>query len=130
MGRPCKGPNLVDGLDGSAEARTRLRIVLETIAGQRTVAEACAALGIQEAAFHKMRDKALAGAMAGLEPGTPGRPRHEDPPEAALIRKLEKENLDLKIDLRASQIREEIAVMMPHLLVRNESQVQKKRSRG
>ena len=42
MGRPCKGPNLVDGLDGSAEARTRLRIVLETIAGQRTVAEACA----------------------------------------------------------------------------------------
>jgi transposase-like protein len=128
MGRPCKGPNLVDGLDGSEDARTRLRIVLETTAGQRTVAEACAVLGMGEAAFHKMRDKALAGAMAGLEPGARGRPRLAAPPEAVRLREMEKEIIDLKVDLQAAQIREEIAVMMPHLLVRNEPKVKKKRT--
>jgi transposase-like protein len=127
MGRPCKGPSLVDGLEGSDEARRRLRIVLETISGQQTVADACAALGIGEAAFHKMRTQALESAIAGLEPGTPGRPRREEPPEAAQVREMEKKLFELKVDLRAAQIREEIAVMMPHLLVHSDPAVKKKR---
>ena len=69
-----------------------------------------------EAAFHELRSKALAAALAGLEPRPRGRPRKEEATEPPRIRELEQENQDLKIDLRAAQIREEIALMMPHLL--------------
>jgi hypothetical protein len=107
---------VVDAVDGSALARRRLKAVLETISGERTVGEASGELGIGEAAFHKLRRHAIEGAMAGLEPRPPGRPRSEDPGADGRVKELEEEILGLKIELRASQIREELALLMPQVL--------------
>ena len=117
-GRPPKGPRLVEGHEGSEEAKRRLQVILETIAGERSVTEACEILGIGETAFHELRAKAVAGALRTLEPGPRGRPKREEPEDASCVKALRKEVQDLKIDLRAAQIREEIALAMPHLLER------------
>jgi len=115
-GRPPRGPKLVENLGGDVEAKRRLEVVLETLSGDRSVEDACAELGITETHFHRIRHRALAGALSALEPGTPGRPRTVPDEAAERIAELEDELADTKIDLRAAQIREEIAVLMPHLL--------------
>jgi transposase-like protein len=119
-GRPPKGPRLADDQEGSESAKRRLRIVLETVAGERTVASACAELGMGEAAFHELRSRALAAALISLEPKPRGRPPRETAEEASRIGELEEENQHLKIDLRAAQIREEM-LMMPHLLKKKDA---------
>src|SRR5439155_138631 len=43
-GRHAIGPELAEKLEGSEVARTRMRVVLETIAGKKRVLEACAEL--------------------------------------------------------------------------------------
>lgn len=116
-GRPPEGPKLAEKVEASAEAKRRLRVILETLAGEKAVAEACAELGIEEARFHQLRNRALAAAAAGLEPGTPGRPGKAPPTETEAKRaELEAKIADLEVDLQASRIREEIAIAMPHLL--------------
>jgi len=115
-GRRPKGPKLVDGLEGSAEAKRRLEVILESISGQRTVAEARALLGLSEARFHELRNKMMQSALEGAEPHPAGRPRHEPSPEQTQVAALQAEVRDLRIDLKAAQVREEIALVMPHLL--------------
>ena len=116
MGRHPSGPNLVEGLDGPEEAKRRLKVILETVAGTRTISEACAELGISEAAFHELRKQALKAAVEGLVPRPAGRPRKDGDPEQRRIHDLEEQVFLLKKDLQASHIREEIAIAMPHLL--------------
>ena len=76
-GRPAKGPKLVEGLEGSDEAKKRLEVVLETIAGKIGIDEACETLDIGKTAFHKLRARVLQSALIDLEPKPLGRPRHE-----------------------------------------------------
>ena len=121
-GRPPKGSRLVEGHEGTQEAKRRLRVILETMAGECTVTEACEELGVGETAFHELRAQAIAGALSSLEPKLRGRPRRGESEETPRIRGLELENQELKIDLRAAQIREEIALMMPHLLNRKKKE--------
>lgn len=116
MGRPPKGPKLVETLRGSAHAKRRLRLILETINGTRSIASACEELGINEAAFHKIRTRTLQEAVEGLEPRPLGRPRHEPTVEEIENEKLTEEIQDLKLQLQASRLREEVAVAMPHVL--------------
>ena len=110
------GTGHVKKMNGSEEAKHRLRLVLETLSGLRSLKEACEELGISEARFHQLRDGALQGALSAVEPKLAGRPPDQlaqvDPHMAA----LEEEVKELRIDLRASQVREEIAALMPHLL--------------
>jgi len=115
-GRRPKGPKLVDGLEGSAEAKRRLEVILESLNGKWTVAEARAQLGLGEARFHELRTEILQLALNRAEPRLPGRPRHEPSPEQTQVAALEAEIRDLRIDLKAAQVREEIALVMPHLL--------------
>jgi len=115
-GRPAKGPKLVETLDGSEDAKRKLRIILETVTGKWSVEEACETLGIGPAAFHKLRSRTLQDAVHSLEPRPVGRPRQEVPKEATEIEALKAEIWQLKFDLQAARIREEIAVTMPHLL--------------
>lgn len=115
-GRPVKGSGLVDGLDGSADAKLRLKLILETVSGKSTIEEACRELGIGESRFHAMREAALAKMLAGLEPSPAGRPpkvKPEDDPERENLRK---ELFQAKLELQAARIREQIAISMPHLL--------------
>ena len=114
-GRPPLGPRLVESLGGSEHARERLRIILETITGQRSLQQACEVLGVTEAAFRKMRNKVLQAALASLEPKPVGRPRTEVPAGQTRVEELEGELKLMELQLFASQVREEIALAMPHL---------------
>ncbi len=119
------GPRKALRMEGSDEAKRRLRVILETIAGRWSVADACRELDISEARFHQLRDGALKGALGALEPGPVGRPPGARAEEDGQLAALEEEVKELRIDLRASQIREEIAAVMPHLLKPREDAVKK-----
>lgn len=116
-GRPPLGAQHVHRLEGDPESKARLEVILKTLSGELSTDEACQALGVGPSQLFRLRERALQGAAAALAPGTPGRPqRQASPPESSRVKALEAEVRDLKIDLRAAQIREEIAIVMPHLL--------------
>ncbi len=123
-GRRPQGPKLVEELDGSRAARQRLRGILETVSGAKTVPETCAELGISEAMFHKLRSRFLQEAVSLLEPRAPGRKRQE--PEAAQERlvELERKVEKLGAELTAARIQTELALLMPQVL---EARVLKKK---
>ena len=106
----------MDGLPGSEVARLRLRLILETIAGDRSVGEACAALGIGEAAFHKLRSRFLEQSVDLLEPRPAGRPASSSPADGSGQGALEAEIGQLQMDLQAARVRAELALAMPHVV--------------
>jgi hypothetical protein len=113
-GRKPTGALLVDRLEGSERAKARLRIILQTLAGQLTIPEACAELDIQESMFHKLRAEVLRAALGRLEPRPLGRP--PSPTTASdSAADLEAENQRLRIELRAALVREELAEKLPRL---------------
>lgn len=113
-GRRPSGPRLVQGLQGSELAKHRLQVVLQTVAGERTIFEACQELGIGTSAFHALRRQTLQVALADLEPRPVGRPRREAvSAEAEQLTELEAERDRLSQELQLSQVREELALCMP-----------------
>ena len=114
-GRPVKGPEMVDDLEGSDEAKRRMRVILETLAGQRTIMEACLELGIGKSAFHELRKRVLQAALTDVEPRPAGRPRVEAAPEAAEVERLKSENDRLRTSLEVAHVREEILLAMPEV---------------
>jgi transposase-like protein len=115
-GRPPLGARHVDGLDGSEGAKKRLKTVLETFTGQKTVQDACRKLGLQRAAFFRLRERVLQEMLQSLEPRRPGRPKKEPPPEPSEVETLRAKVKELTRDLRASLVREQLARAMPHVL--------------
>jgi len=120
-GRPPVGPALVDRLDGSPQAKTRLRVILQVLRGEATVPEACAELGIERSRFHELRETVLQEALAALEPRPRGRPPRQASPEEAQVAALEDQVQELKVDLRAAQVREELALILPHVVHKPET---------
>lgn len=113
-GRKPAGPQYVDGLEGSARAKERLKAVLETLAGSCRVQQACQRLGVGEARFHELRQQALAAALAGLEPRPAGRPAAAaETPSATEVAALRAQVAELEVAVRAAQTREEIALVLP-----------------
>lgn len=121
-GRRTDGPKKATNMDGTNEAKRRLKVILEVISEKRTVKSACEELGISEARYHELEHVALQGAVDSLEPKPAGRPPAEAPAVDAKKAALEEEVKELRIELRASQIREELAILMPHLLKSRGSQ--------
>jgi len=115
QGRKPSGSKVVERLDGSELAKDRLRVILDSLAGKKSIEEACQELGIGQAAFFKLRTRALSETMASLEPRPMGRPRKERKEEEEQVEALEKEVMRLKLELEAAWLREEIALAMPHL---------------
>ena len=118
LGRKPTGTKLLDKFTASPRAQARMRAILETVSGQKTIPEACAELGIGEAMFHRIRDHALAAGLDALEPKPIGRPRTATTTQSSVVAALQQENQDLKVELRAAAVRAEIAGSMPHLLTR------------
>ena len=107
-GRPHEGAELVEKLDDcSDEARSRLKVIFQTLAGELTVEQACQALGIGRSAFNKLRSQFIENAVELLEPKTPGRKKKILTPE----------------QVENQRLREEIGILMPHL---QKDRVQKK----
>jgi hypothetical protein len=90
-------------------------VILQTLGGERTVESACAELGICEAAFYKLRGRWLQHALETLEPRVRGRPRNEEPADLPHTVELQSRVEWLERELKASEVREEIAMVMPHL---------------
>jgi hypothetical protein len=106
-GRRPAGPEIVEQLQGSAQARLRLRVVLETLAGRLRVQEACEQLGVGPVRFHEIRKAVLEAALAALEPRPAGRPPRDDA-APALAGQVE----ELAVALEASRLREEVALIL------------------
>src|SRR5208282_6645384 len=114
-GRKPIGVRLVESLDGSERAKLRLKAILETLSGQRSIPEVCEALGIQESMFHRVRSEVLQTALDRLEPRPLGRPPQQPLPEDVRLAELEEENLRLQMELKAAEVRRELAEKLPRL---------------
>lgn len=125
-GRTPQGPNLVNAVDASEHAKQRMKIILETMSGDRTIASACEELGICESAFHKLRSNWISESASLLEPKQAGRPPKPVSDKESRIRELEEEVIELKLRFEAAMIREEIALVMPHVLEKNDNRDKKK----
>ena len=114
-GRKPTGTNLVDHLEGSERAKARLKAILETLSGARSIPEVCAELGIHESMFHRVRSEVLQTALGRLEPRPLGRPPLETPPQDVRAEELEAEISRLQREVKAAEIRRELAENLPRL---------------
>jgi hypothetical protein len=114
-GRRPSGPEFVDKLAGSPEAKLRLKVMLETLSGGCRVQEACERLGIKEARFDQLRIEILQGALDAAERRPAGRPARS--PSAAEIDndQLRERIAQLEAELQAALIRAELAVTLPRV---------------
>ena len=114
-GRPPLGPELVEHLDGSDPAKQRLKVILQTLTGEKTVTEACAELSVSESRFHELRSEWLQQSLVPLEPKPLGRPKPVLTPEQAQLEELRELVQKLEKELVRSQVKEELALSVPQL---------------
>ncbi|MCE9564008.1 MAG: helix-turn-helix domain-containing protein [Planctomycetes bacterium] len=114
-GRTPVGPELTEKLAGSTLARERMQVILETIAGECRVQEACEQLGICQQRFERLRVLAIEAGIAALELKPAGRP-------AKVLSETEIENIrlqqriaELEAELKITHIRVELATQLPQL---------------
>ena len=105
-GRWPDGPEYIDKLQGSVEAKERLKAILDTMYTQTRALEACARLDISETRFHQLREAGLQGALTAIESRPAGRPRRTDSKEAEENHMLRQRVLELEQALLESQVRE------------------------
>jgi len=114
-GRRPVGPEYAEQLAGSATAKLRAKVILETMAGRCRLNEACQLLGISEQRFHQLREEMMTAAVQALEPGHAGRPTHPKAPAEEQVAALAQQLENQEVELRAAQAREEIALVLPEL---------------
>lgn len=116
-GRPGKGLEHIDDLEGGDVAKARQKAILKTVSGEMTVREASEVLGLSEARVRVLRTEALQTMLASLEPRPPGRPPKEDEPiEPGDVEALQRRVRELEFDLQVARTRTELAITMPHVL--------------
>lgn len=117
LGRKPQGVELIGPLEGSRHAKARLTLFLQTLAGERSVVDACAALGICESRFFGQRAEWLQSALALLEPRSPGRPVKNEPatsPEE--VDSLRQRVQELEARAAVAEVRGELARTLPHVI--------------
>jgi hypothetical protein len=114
-GRKPTGTNLLEHLEGSDRAKSRLKAVLDTVSGKRSIPEVCEELGIGESMFHRVRSEVLQTALDRLEPRPLGRPTLAASPQDLRLAELEAANLHLQLELKAAEVRRELAENLPRL---------------
>lgn len=117
-GRTPAGPEYVEKLSGTAEAKRRLELILRTVAGTCRVQDACEQMGLGEARFHQLRKEVLQAALDSLAPKPAGRPPAPEPDPR--VGELEEELGRSRLELAAARTREEIALVLPRVLARGE----------
>ena len=114
-GRKPTGVNLVEHLEGSQGAKGRLKAIVETLSGQRSIPDVCQELGIHDSMFHRLRTEVLQTALDRLEPRPLGRPPQPPLPQEERVGALEAEVLRLQMELKAAEVRRELAEKLPRL---------------
>jgi hypothetical protein len=115
-GRKPTGPQIAERLEGSPTAKQRLEVILETIAGQLTVPQACQQLQISESRFHSLRNQTLQATLETLEPRPSGRPAKPTSPEQAEFEALHAEIRRLHAELDLAQVQLSLARIHPGLI--------------
>jgi hypothetical protein len=113
-GRWPLGLEYLEQLAGSEQTKERLRVILETLVGDKRLQEACSQLEVGETRFAQLREAALQGALAAIEPRPAGRPSHATS-DGEQVRALQARVEQLELELEIAQVREEIALVFPHL---------------
>ena len=117
LGRKPQGAGLVTPLLGSAHAKRRLTLFLQTLSGQCSVGEACAELGIGESRFFAQRAAWLEQSLALLEPRTAGRPHKLPLPlDEREVKVLREQVRQLEARLAAAEVRSELACLLPRVV--------------
>jgi hypothetical protein len=128
-GRYPSGPEFVNKLNGSASAKERLKVLLETLAGERRIGEACDRLGISEPRFDQIRIESLQAALSALEPQPAGRPPRQTVTDEAEVQRLRERIAQLERERQAALVRAEIAVTLPQVNVTAEKKTTRPRRR-
>ena len=114
-GRWPSGPEYIDKLVGDQESKDRFKAILDTMYGQARLLEACAQLDIGETRFHQLRETALQAALTSIMPRPAGRPSRASASQGEENHALRQRVAELERALLESQVREEIALVLPHL---------------
>ena len=114
-GRPPMKLGHVDAVAGDETTRARMKAILNTVAGDLSVIEACAQLGVSETRFFELRQQALESMCEGLAPRPVGRPPKE-PAEDEEVTRLKAQLAWLEEELEVSRTRTVIAMVNPKLL--------------
>ena len=114
-GRRPTGPELVDRLAGSEQARERVKVVLQTMTGELRVQEACEQLQISEQRFDELRLEAIQAAVARLEPKPAGRPPRPTTIDAVEADQLRQRVAELEAELAVATVRADLAAALPRL---------------
>jgi transposase-like protein len=112
-GRTPSGPEAVEHLPGSAKAKERVRVILQTMMGELRVQEACAQLDVCEQRIRQLRTAMLEAAIDSVEDKPAGRPAQ--PVESSEITALRAQVAELERQLQAARLSAEIAVALPHV---------------
>jgi hypothetical protein len=110
-GRKPSGPEVVDEMTGSEQARLRVKTVLQTMTGKLRVQDACEVLELSEQRFDQLRVEALQAAIAALETKPAG--RRPQSAEDAEIAKLKQQVAELEGQLQTALLRAELAATLP-----------------
>ena len=129
MSRPPEGVGHVDRLDGPEDLKRRLRVLLETLSGRVSVAQACEELGVSESRLHELRREALEGALGALMPKPAGRPATAQT-TTEREKELEGRIQELEVDLQAALVRTELALAMPELFRSKKNSRHRKKQPG
>ena len=116
VGRKPLGPELVEHLEGSTNAKERLELILSTLAGQISVVAAAERLGISEAMFYKVRNRVLQLCLEDLEPKPLGRPPVRLTEDQQQRQELETQVTALQRELAAQSVRVELLQALPHVV--------------
>jgi hypothetical protein len=119
LGRKPQGAGLVTPLAGSEHAKRRLTLFLQTLAGECSVGDACAELGIGESRFFAQRSEWLQESLELLEPRSAGRPAKPEPPLSAdEVQSLRQRVRELEARAAAVEVQSELARTLPHVIHR------------
>jgi hypothetical protein len=110
-GRYPAGPEYVDKVAASTQAKQRAKMILQTVFSGLRVREVCAALNICPQRFQQLREQVLQAAVASMEVQPGGRRRR--PAESAEVTALRTKLDELKLALHLAHVRAEIALAMP-----------------
>ena len=128
-GRKPLGPQIAQRLEGSQAAKMRLEVILQTITGQLTIAEACEQLGIGESRFHALRLETLQATLDALEPRPLGRPSHSSD-EAPEIEHLKAQLRQAQLDLEIAELKLELVRIHPNLITARKDDPKKNARHG
>lgn len=104
-GRKPQGWKLIDALEGDARDKARVKAFLQTLSGECTVDEACAALGLHPSWFFDLRNRWLQDSLNALARPL-GRPAKRTEVDEGEVAELRRQMRELQQRLNLAELRQ------------------------